>query len=102
MALMKEQYFWPSMNEDIHSQIAKCQRCTAWRKPAEKAPLQPIHTMMPLELFHLDYFQIENLNEKGKIEAKNVLMVTNHFTRYMMGFITPNQKAKMTAKVLWE
>ncbi len=21
MALMKEQYFWPSMNEDIHSQM---------------------------------------------------------------------------------
>ncbi len=29
-------------------------------------------------------------------------MVTNHFTRYMMGFVTPDQKAKMTAKVLWE
>ncbi len=90
MALMKEQYFWPSMNEDIHSQIAKYQRCTAWRKPAEKAPLQLIHATMPLKLFHLDYFQIENPNEKGKIEAKYVLMVTDHFTRYMMGFITPD------------
>ncbi len=81
MALMREQYFWPSMNEDICNQIAKYWRCTAWRKPVEKAPLQPIHAMMPLKLFHLDYFQIKNPNEKGKIEAKNVLMVTNHFTR---------------------
>ncbi len=29
-------------------------------------------------------------------------MVTDHFTRYMIGFITPDQKAEMTAKVLWE
>ena len=36
------------------------------------------------------------------MEAKNVLMVTNHFMRYMMGFITQDQKAEMTAKVLWE
>ena len=55
MALMKEQYFWPSMNEDICTQLAAC-RCTAWRKPIEKVPLQPIHATMPLELFHLDYF----------------------------------------------
>ena len=30
------------------------------------------------------------------------MMVTDHFTRYMMGFITPDQKAEMIAKVLWE
>ena len=102
MALMREQYFWPSMNEDVHMQLATCRRCTAWRKLVEKAPLQPIHTMMPLELFHLDYFQIKNPNSQGKVEAKNVLMVTDHFTRYMMGFVTPDQKGEMTTKVLWE
>ncbi len=68
----------------------------------KKAPLQPIHAMMPLKLFHLDYFQIKNPKGKGKIEAKNMLMVTDHFTRYMMSFVTPDQKAEMIAKVLWE
>ena len=83
-------------------QIATCQRCTTWQKPAEKAPLQLIHAMMPLELFYLNYFQIKNPNTRGKIEAKNVLMVTDHLTRYIMGFFTQDQKAEMTAKVLWE
>ncbi len=102
MALIKELYFWPSMSKDVCTQIVMCRRCTAWRKLAEKAPLQPIHTMMPLKLFHLNYFQIKNPNSKGKIEAKNMLIVTNHFMRYMMGFITQDQKAETTAKVLWE
>ena len=32
----------------------------------------------------------------------NVLIVTDHFTRYAQAFITPNQKASMVAKTLWD
>ncbi len=102
MALMKEHYFWPSMSKDVCTQLAACKRCTMWSKPVEKVPLQPTHATMPLELFHLDYFWIETPTPQGNVEAKNVLMVTDHFTCYMMGFITPDQKAETTAKILWE
>ena len=44
------------------------------------APLQPILVSQSLELVHLDYLTLEP--SKGNIE--NVLVITNHFTRYAL------------------
>ena len=54
-----------------------------------KAPLFPIQAYVPLELVHVDFTSIETsmeLNQPPSI--KNVLVFTDHFTRYMMAFIT--------------
>ena len=34
--------------------------------------------------------------------VKNVLVITDHFTRYSMAFITKDQKAKTVARILYE
>ena len=57
----------------------------------------PIQTSRPMELVHLDYLSLEPC--KGQVE--NVLVVTDHFTRYSQTFPTKSQTAKVTAKVLW-
>ena len=46
------------------------------------APLQPIHVTQPLELVHMDYLFLEP--SKGNIE--NVLVITDHFTRYALAY----------------
>ena len=51
----------------------------------------------PMELVHLDYLCLEPC--KGKIE--NVLVVTDHFTKYAQAFPTKSQTASTTAQVLW-
>ena len=51
----------------------------------------------PLELIHLDYLGLE----PGKGLEENVLVVTNHFTRYAQAYVTKTQTAQMTAKTLW-
>ena len=50
-----------------------------------------------MELVHLDYLWLEPC--KGKIE--NVLVVTDHFTKYAQVFPTKSQTASTTAQVLW-
>ena len=65
--------------------------------PAYKAPLVNIETSQPLELVHLDYLKIEP--SKGNIE--NVLVITDHFTRYAQAFPSKTQTALTTAKLLW-
>ena len=50
-----------------------------------------------MELVHLDYLQIEP--SKGNME--NVLIVTDHFTRYAQAYPSKTQTALATAKLLW-
>ena len=52
----------------------------------------------PLELVHLDYLCLE----PGKGLEENVLVVTDHFTRYAQAYITKTQTAQMIAKTLWD
>ena len=51
----------------------------------------------PLTLVHLDYLKIEP--SKGNIE--NVLIVTDHFTRYAQAFPSKSQTVLATAKLMW-
>ena len=50
----------------------------------------------PLELVHLNYLCLEPW--KGLDE--NVLVVTDHFTRYVQTYVTRTQTTQMTAKTL--
>ena len=56
-----------------------------------------IEATQPLELIHLDYLQIEP--SKGNIE--NVLIITDHFTRYAQAYPSKTQTALATANLLW-
>ena len=60
-----------------------------------KALLCPIQAYTPLELVHVDFTSIETTMELNQLPSiKNVLVLTDHFTRYKMAFITKDQKAK--------
>ena len=58
---------------------------------------------MPPELVHVEFTSIQmtmELNQPPSV--KNVLILTDHFTRYAMAFITKDQKAKTIAHILYE
>ena len=58
---------------------------------------------MPLELVHVDFTSIETTMELNQPPSvKNVLVLTDHFTRYVMAFITKDQKAKTVVHILYE
>ena len=50
-----------------------------------------------MELVHLDYLK----KEPSKDNIENVLIVTDHFTRYAQAFPSKSQTALATAKLLW-
>ena len=78
--------------------VGKCCLCLAFKARQQKAPLKNIAATYPLELVHLDYLCLE----PGKGLEENVLVVTDHFTRYAQAYVTKTQTAQMTAKTLWD
>ena len=95
--LLRDRFYWPGMHVDVVSYINSCPRCLRRKSQPDKAPLVNIETSQPLELIHLDYLKIEP--SKGNIE--NVLVITDHFTRYAQAFPSKTQTALATAKLLW-
>ena len=85
------------MHTDVASYINSCPRCLRRKSQPDQAPLLNIEVNQPLELIHLDYLKIEP--SKGNVE--NVLIITDHFTRYAQAFPSKTQTALATAKLLW-
>ena len=95
---LRERFFWPNMQVVAAQHIAKCSRCLKRKSTPQVAPLQPILVSQPLELVHLDYLMLEP--SKGNIE--NVLVITDHFTRYALAYASKTQTAQATARILWD
>ena len=98
LSLLRERFFWPNMQVEATQHIAKCSRCLKRKSTLQVAPLQPILVSQPLEFVHLDYLSLEP--SKGNIE--NVLVITDHFTRYALAYASKTQTAQAAARILWD
>lgn len=97
--LMKERFFWPGMFLEITERVKNCERCIKFKTPEKNsAELVSIESYQPLDLVCMDYLSLE----KSKGGFENILVITDHFTRYSQAFPSRNQTAKTTAKILFE
>ena len=92
--LMRDRFFWPHMAVQAKEHIGKCRPCLAFKARQPKAPLENIVATHPLDLVHLDFLCLE----PGKGREENVLVITDHFTRYAQAYVRRTQ----TAKTLWD
>ena len=98
MTLLRPRCFWPGMASDVKDHVRECARCVRRKHLVNQvAPLQNVFTTQPMELVCMDYLTLET--SKGGFE--NILVVTDHFTKYSQAYPTRNQTAKMTAQVLY-
>ena len=98
LSLLRERFFWPGMQAEAMQHVLKCTRCLRRKTPSHVAPLQPIHVTQPLELVHMDYLSLEPPKEN----IENVLVITDHFTRYALAYPSKTQTAQATARILWD
>ena len=97
--LLKDRFYWAGMAKDMENHIKSCDRCLRFKAKPHKTELHPILATHPMELVHIDYLTIES----GKTDKDiNVLVVTDHFTRYAQAYVTKTQTAKVVAQTLWD
>uniref|UniRef100_A0A8C5DDV5 Gypsy retrotransposon integrase-like protein 1 n=1 Tax=Gouania willdenowi TaxID=441366 RepID=A0A8C5DDV5_GOUWI len=97
--LARARFYWPKMAKAIDERCKNCERCFRRKTvPQKAAPLENIHATYPLELVCMDYLSIEPDNR----DTRNVLVITDHFTKFAVAVPTKDQKARTIAKALWE
>jgi hypothetical protein len=98
LQLLRDRYFWPNMSSSVQHHISRCNPCILRKVPPNtRAPLVSVVTSQPLELLCMDFLSLEP--SKGAIE--NILVITDHFTKYAITIPCKNQSAKTTAKALF-
>ena len=102
LSLMKELFWWPGMARALVLAISNCGYCKQFEAKPQIPGVQPIIHMELMELVHIDYVRMEvTVATQEKPVVKNVLVVVDHFTRYVQAFVTRNQMARTTARVLY-
>ncbi|MCG8044577.1 MAG: RNase H-like domain-containing protein [Candidatus Thiodiazotropha endolucinida] len=99
LSLVRSRFYWPGLEADVVNKVQNCEKCIRRKViPAPGAELCNIVSTQPMELLCIDFLTLER--SKGGFE--NILVITDHFTRYAQAFPTRNQEAKTTAKVLFD
>ncbi len=97
--LVRTRFFWPKMSSSVEEKIKTCERCVRRKAfPEKAAEMVNIKTTRPLELVCMDFLSLE----PDKSNTKDILVITDHFTKYAVAVPTRNQKAQTVARCLWE
>ena len=97
--LLRARFYWPKMANDAEAYVRDCGLCITRKTPAKKAAtLHQITSSGPMDLVCIDFLSMES-DSRG---ISNVLVVTDHYTRYAQAFPAKNQKALTVAKILVE
>lgn len=97
--LARTRFFWPKMALDVEKKVRTCGRCVRRNALPEKAALLVnINTTRPLELLCMNFLSLEP-DSSG---TKDILVITDHFTKFAVAIPTSNQKARTVAKCLWD
>lgn len=94
-----ERFYWPHMRRDVEHHIGHVCQYVEQKTPTLKtrAPLKPITATSPLELIAIDFLHLE----KSSRGYEYILVVMDHFTRYVQAYTTRNKSAKTVAQKLY-
>ena len=87
------------MTKDAELHIMRCDWCIQFKSKPYEVMMENIQATHPLQLVHLDYITTE-VTEGGK--DVHMVIITNHFMRYIQALVTSSQTAKYTAQALWD
>ena len=102
LSLMKERFWWPGLSRALVMAVSNYGRCKQFEVKPQIPGMQPIICTEPMELVHVDYVGMEvTVSIQEKPVVKNVLVIIDRFTWYVQAYVTRNQTARTTARVLY-
>ena len=99
LLLLQDRVYWPGMSKDEREHIRTCDRCEQFKNQPDTEEIDQTEAQYPLEIVHVDFLMIGGKKDPRK--DINVLVVTDHFTRYAQAYVTTSQTAVTVARVLF-
>ena len=100
LAILQNRVYWPGMSRDIREHIRTCVRCERFKQQASVEEITQTVATYPLELVHADFLTIGGKKDVRK--DINIIVVTDHFTRFARAYVTSSLSAATAAKKLFE
>lgn len=98
LKLMRERFVWPCMRSEVEMYVDTCDRCIRRKSGTNsRAPLVNVHTTFPLELVCFDFLTLDV--SKGCFG--NVMVITDHVTKFSLAVPTRNKTARTTAEAFF-
>ena len=102
LGLLKEWYWWPGMAKESALALKNCRQCLVFQADVQTLKLAPILTNKPMDLVHIDFIKVEIPGDLGKkLKTKNILVIVDHFMRFVQAYVTKDQTACTVARVLY-
>ena len=98
---MQEHFWWLGMTRDLRNHNKKCGHCRKYEAAPPVAPMKPLTCSGPGELLHVDFTSIEEtvpLTEEPV--TRKVLVLQDHFSKYVVAYVVKDQTAHTAAKTL--
>ena len=89
------------MTQDLRNHIKKCGHCRKYEAAPSVVPMEPLTCSGPGKLLHVDFTSIEKtvpLKEEPVIQ--NVLVLQDHFFKYVVAYVVKDQTACTAAETL--
>ena len=98
---MQEHFWWPGMTQDLRNCIKRCGHCRKYKAAPPIVPMKPLTCSGPGELLHVNFTSIEEtvpLKEEPVIQ--NVLVLQDHFSKYVVAYVVKYQTAHTATETL--
>ena len=99
--LMQEHFWLSGMTRDLRNYIKKCGHCRKYEAAPTIVPMKPLTCSGPGELLHVDFTSIQEMVPlKEEPVIQNVLVLQDHFSKYVVAYVVKDQTACTAAETL--
>ena len=100
-SLLEERFWWPKMRMQMMMTLQNCEKCKVYERKDPKAPLCTIATTELMDLVHINLVRMEvTFETKKKPVVQKILVVTDHFSRFVQAYKVKDKRAITIAKCL--
>ena len=102
-SLLQERFWWLKMRMQMMVALQNCKKCKIYEKKDPKAPLCTIAATEPMDLVHVDLVRMEvTIETKKKPVVQKILVVTDHFSRFVQAYKVKDKRAITITKCLYD